>query len=124
MCLQVIKLNVWVHEIRHHHVQAPLTYMLSPSIISDLTQPTMNKMGPDHNTGNSMPYSSVHGECVGYFNKGPHSTDRLFDRLCFCYGNWHSLSQPSDWMNFSFGGIFIFENYSMARNACQLKLGL
>ena len=54
--------------------------------------------------------------------KGPSSTDRLFDR--FHYGNPHCLTWQSDEMNFSFGGIFIYENCSTARNGFRLKLGL
>ena len=44
-----------------------------------------------------------------------------FPTVCFCYGNAHCLSQRSDWMNFSFGWIFMYESCSTARKACGLK---
>ena len=44
-----------------------------------------------------------------------------FPTVCFCYGNSHCLSQRSDWMNFSFGWIFMYESCSTARKACRLK---
>ena len=31
--------------------------------------------------------------------------------------------QVVNWMNFGFGGIFVHENCSAARNACWLKVG-
>ena len=38
-----------------------------------------------------------------------------FSTVCFCYANSRCLSQRIDWMNFSFGWIFIYENCSPAR---------
>ena len=50
-----------------------------------------------------------------------HLQPTVFSTVCFYCENLHCLSQRSDWMNFSFGGIFVYENCSTARNACTFK---
>ena len=42
-------------ETRPQHIQVPVAAAMSPLMIS--SKPWWNEMNPDHNTGNSMPYS-------------------------------------------------------------------
>ena len=54
--------------------------------------------------------------------KGPLSIDRLFDRLFLLWKfAFLIVAKRSNWMNFSFSGIFIRETCSAARNACRLR---